>query len=580
MVGQPPLCSAVPTPQSEPLNERQVPNSAGGHAFPVDDMTRLQRFLILGSEGGSYYADERKLTLDNVKAVKRCITASEESGINAVTGIARISKSRRAAKPGPGLFALAMAASYGSNKVRKTAFDFLNDVALTGSHLQMFIDYIGPMRGWGRGLRKAIGNWYTQRPLKDAVYQTVKYRQRYNWTHRDLLRKAHSYVTDSQMNILFEWITKGTLPSWQDHPALHLILAYEDAKTAGPNDLARIIELRKLTWGMVPSEMLDKPEVWRALTQDMPMTALLRNLATLTRVGVIAPMDSAEVCERLRGIGNPTVEDYARIHPTSILSALLTYRTGKGVRGKNTWIPVPQVIDALDAAFGRSFSQAPRTNKRLYLGIDVSGSMASGEVAGVPGLSPRMAAAAMAMAIMAGFAASPGESPILAYVNRQVPVMSPLDITASDSISDAMQKTRDLPFGRTDCALPMLDAMAKNIPVDCFIILTDSETWAGNIHPVEALRQYRRKSGIPAKLVVVGMVSNEFTIADPDDAGMMDVVGFDSAVPELIIDFAMSGGAVTALPWGEVEKTLPMVHSDSVEPEDVPAENVGYTDDF
>ena len=60
-------------------------------------MTRLQRFLILGSEGGSYYADERKLTLDNVKAVKRCITASEESGINAVTEIARISKLRRAA---------------------------------------------------------------------------------------------------------------------------------------------------------------------------------------------------------------------------------------------------------------------------------------------------------------------------------------------------------------------------------------------------------------------------------------------------------------------------------------------------
>ena len=66
--------------------------------------------------------------------------------------------------------------------------------------------------------------------------------------------------------------------------------------------------------------MLDKPEVWRALAQDMPMMALVRNLATLTRVGVIAPMDSAEVCERLRGIGNPTVEDYARIHPISIFT--------------------------------------------------------------------------------------------------------------------------------------------------------------------------------------------------------------------------------------------------------------------
>ena len=273
------------------------------------------------------------------------------------------------------------------------------------------------------GCVELSGNWYTQRSVENAAYQAVKYRSRYNWTHRDLLRKAHPNVTDPQTDALFAWITKGPLPSWDTHPNLRLILAYEDAKTAGPNDLARLIEVRKLTWEMVPSEMLDKPEVWRALAQDMPMTALLRNLATLTRVGVIAPMDSAMVCESLKKIGMIT-----RIHPIAVL--------------------------------------------------------------------------------------------------------------------------------------------------------TDSETWAGNIHPVEALRQYRRKSGIPAKLVVVGMVSNEFTIADPDDAGMMDVVGFDSAVPELIIDFAMSGGAVTALPWGEVEKTLPMVHSDSVEPEDVPAENVGYTDDF
>ena len=419
-------------------------------------MTRLHRFLILGSESGSYYADERKLTLDNVKAVKRCITASEESGINAVTEITRISKSRRAPKPGPALFALAMAASYGSDKVRKTAFNFLNDVAVTGSHLQQFIDYIGTMRGWGRGLRRAVGNWYTQRPLKDAVYQTVKYRSRYNWTHRDLLRKSHP-MGDGVWSDLFALITHGTMPS-EDDDNLSLIHAYEEAKTAPATRLSAMIKKYRLSWEMVPSEMLDKQIVWQALAEHMPTTALLRNLATLTRVGVIAPMDSASVCERLRGIGNPKVEDYARIHPISVLTALLTYRAGKGVRGKNTWIPVPQVIDALDAAFGRSFSQSPQTNKRLYLGIDVSGSMANGEVAGVPGLSPRMAAAAMAMAIarrepnyyMAGFAGSPGEDSRHAYVNQQVPVMSPLHITASDSISDAMQKTRDLPFGRTD----------------------------------------------------------------------------------------------------------------------------------
>ncbi len=70
------------------------------------------------------------------------------------------------------------------------------------------------------------------------------------------------------------------------------------------------------------------------------------------------------------------------------------------------------------------------------------------------------------------------------------------------------------------------------------MIYTDNETWAGEIHPCQALAEYRRASGIDARLVVVGMVSNGFSIADPNDPGMLDVVGFDTATPQLISDFA------------------------------------------
>jgi 60 kDa SS-A/Ro ribonucleoprotein len=83
----------------------------------------------------------------------------------------------------------------------------------------------------------------------------------------------------------------------------------------------------------------------------------------------------------------------------------------------------------------------------------------------------------------------------------------------------------------------MLYARALEREVDTFVIYTDSETWAGNIHPVQALRDYRRASGIDARLVVVAMVSNGFSIASPADGGMLDVVGFDTATPQLIADF-------------------------------------------
>jgi 60 kDa SS-A/Ro ribonucleoprotein len=95
-----------------------------------------------------------------------------------------------------------------------------------------------------------------------------------------------------------------------------------------------------------------------------------------------------------------------------------------------------------------------------------------------------------------------------------------------------------LPFGGTDCALPMVEAEKNRWPVDVFVVYTDSETWAGSIHPSQALRRYRERMGIAAKLVVVAMASNGFSIADPEDAGMLDVVGFDAAAPQLIADFA------------------------------------------
>ena len=114
----------------------------------------------------------------------------------------------------------------------------------------------------------------------------------------------------------------------------------------------------------------------------------------------------------------------------------------------------------------------------------------------------------------------------------------PLGITAKDRLPEAMKKVTDLTFGSTDASLPMIWAMRRRLAVDTFVVLTDNETWAGEIQPVQALESYRQASGINAKLIVVGMTSTGFTIADPEDAGMLDVVGFDGATPALMAKFA------------------------------------------
>jgi 60 kDa SS-A/Ro ribonucleoprotein len=168
--------------------------------------------------------------------------------------------------------------------------------------------------------------------------------------------------------------------------------------------------------------------------------------------------------------------------------------------------------------------------------------MGSGYVAGSQ-LTPREAAAAMAMVTMktedeyyiAGFTTGTSRS---AWSSQGYGSgVTKLELTPDMTLKAACRYTSDLPFGGTDCALPMIDALEKKIPADVFMVITDSETWAGTKHPTVALQEYRNKMKIDAKLIVMGMVSNEFTIADPTDAGQMDVVGFDASVPQVIAQF-------------------------------------------
>jgi 60 kDa SS-A/Ro ribonucleoprotein len=45
----------------------------------------------------------------------------------------------------------------------------------------------------------------------------------------------------------------------------------------------------------------------------------------------------------------------------------------------------------------------------------------------------------------------------------------------------------------------MLWALKHEVEADGFVILTDPETYAGAIHPSQALRRYRQESGIPLR---------------------------------------------------------------------------------
>ena len=86
----------------------------------------------------------------------------------------------------------------------------------------------------------------------------------------------------------------------------------------------------------------------------MPMTAMIRNLGKMTSIGLLAggSPETMNVCDKLQ---DQNLLRHARIHPFKVLVALKTYKDGHGDKGKLTWTPNEEIVNALDNAFYCSF---------------------------------------------------------------------------------------------------------------------------------------------------------------------------------------------------------------------------------
>jgi 60 kDa SS-A/Ro ribonucleoprotein len=411
-----------------------------------------------------------------------------------------------------------------------------------------------------------VGRWYVDRGADDLAHQAVKYQQRDGWSHADLLRLAHPKAPSVQHDAVFRWMLCGSSASQgadplgerevkrkvrgEDRVAKYaavgalpkFIEAFEQVKrSTNVIQVVKLIDEFDLPREAIPTQWLNEATVWGALLARMPMTAMIRNLGKMTSLGLLAPFSDAK-CLIIRKLRDETSLKRARIHPLAVLVAQKIYDQGHGDKGTLKWSAVSAVVDALDEAFYATFQNVEPCGKPVLLALDVSGSMAGSMIAGSC-ISAREASATMALVT----AATEPEHEIIAFSAAAgghggkwgggEPGITRVNLSPRMRLAEVIKRVEAIPMGGTDCALPMLWAARNKLNVAGFITYTDSETWAGNIHPAQALRQYRNEFGGNAKAVVVGMTSNGFTLADPNDRGMMDVVGYDTSAPAVIADF-------------------------------------------
>ena len=503
-----------PTPQSEALDDRQVQNSAGGFTYKIEPTTLLERFLMLGSESGSYYATAQKLTKHNANNV---INIVKRDGINAINLAEKFWNENRAPRSEPVFFVLACAFIYGDAVTKQYAKTKVPTMIRTGGQLLDFVATTIELKGGGMGqcFKKAVAEWYNSRKSEEVLFQIQKYRRRGSWTHYKVLGMVRTKPKTKVHSEVYGYV-RGKNKLTKKNFARGV--AIDNLKNLNAKDTIAEIAKHNLTWQHTTTEARQHDEVWEALYKTFPMGALVRNIVALSRHNVIKPLDQNTQL-LVDKFNNAEAVKKSRLHPLDFMIATKAYAKSGNEDNK--------VFDALDSAFNLAFSNVEATGKRLYIGLDCSSSMNS---EAFKGLSAFELAAAFALA----FVRTENNYVVRGFNNK----MQPINMSAKDTLNSTLDKMKDVHWGGTDCALPMLDAMESNLDVDTFVIFTDNETWCGDIHPMEALKKYRQKSGIKdAKLVVCAFTSTDFTIADPDDVNTLDVVGVDSHLPKVIQEF-------------------------------------------
>ena len=261
----------------------------------------------------------------------------------------------------------------------------------------------------------------------------MKYKQRDRWSHGDLLRLAHPKAPSAGHEAVFRWILSGAeglgertvkrKVNGEDRVATYapagklpqIVEAFEKAKKASSKaEIVDLINEFDLPREAIPTQWLNEVAVWDVLLQRMPITALVLNLGKMTAISLVKPFSEAAGLV-VRKLGDAALLKRARIHPLAVLIAQKVYAQGRGEKGSLTWRQVPNIVDALDAAFYATFQNVEPCGKPALLALDVSGSMGCSNIAGSC-LTAREASAAMALVT----AATEAEFHIMAFAQGPV----------------------------------------------------------------------------------------------------------------------------------------------------------------
>ncbi len=317
-----------------------------------DTWSALRRYLLIGGVD-RVLTDPLPVTVADADPVRAALAEDSLRVVAEILAATAANPSR----PEPLLLALALAAAADDDLTRRAALVALPRVARTSRDLFLFATFVQSLRGWGRGLRRAIGAWYNDRSPAALVEDILATPGFAGWRHADLLRLGHPKAPTITHDAIYRWVVTGvsppallTDPAVPDSAALLARLAAATAVSEMRDGVlaAALIATHRLPLAAVPASLRREPCVWQALLPHLRSAEVLTSLPELAATDSLVPGNPVHetVTDRLvRSVAGPA----GGVTPLAVVAARRAYESGHS--GTDRWDVRDDIMTALDRAF-------------------------------------------------------------------------------------------------------------------------------------------------------------------------------------------------------------------------------------
>lgn len=499
--------------------EVPIPNTKNEEGFPAYSRSPEEQYLqmlLTNTLGSTFYATAGELLVGSNKIHEEMVAKDPEFAAKAIVYARKYGYMRT--QPIFGLVKLSKV----NLKLFKQAF---SGVILTPADLQdFFVILKGEGRGHGgRGIKSAVAAWLNENL---SEYWAIKYNGRgRGYSLSDIVRLVHP--RSESKNALYRYLVHGEVDE-----NLKQIAKFEELKvTQIPKEQVRLIQDGKLPHEVVTGSAKMTPELWSALVPVMPTFALLRNLATLDRAGVLDDHRDF-ITARLN---DPEALKKSKILPFRFLNAYYALEEK------------PWVQDVLRQSVELTFENLPKIPGRTAIFLDISGSMYGGNFWGRDddlGVAPIKTASVVAFAL---FKKTGGKGPLWLFNNHVYDAKPSL----YDSILTQAEKIH--PSGGTSSDAPFRALTDRNEKVDNIIMITDEQQNLGS--PVyRELKSYKKKVNPNVNTFVIDISSYQGVTIPETAKNVWYIYGWSDQVLQFISSSLQGyGSMVDAIRSGESE---------------------------